>query len=282
MKKNEIRKGFTLAETMIVLVILGIIASITIPAVVRRQIEAQNRARIKKAMTVYDTAISKIVVENQLKSDDAIYKAAPKNNCILTSQYFKAVENVEENGNQNLCKFKSADGVWWDISDILNPVIGLKRDDLTDVNSNTRFNLLSHFDKNGSLRVDDFAYEQTLPNNSDNIKALANLYAFIDGKKLDSESNEESLIYGLKKCSESSKNKNGDYVNCYNEVEQEWGLEVSVYDENGYSFTGDCADAESIFKGQCLISPSEPGDYEFKFGGQTYDCSNSAGEFTKC
>ena len=45
MNKN---KAFTLAETLIVLVILGIIASITIPAVVRNQIEAQNRTRIRK------------------------------------------------------------------------------------------------------------------------------------------------------------------------------------------------------------------------------------------
>ena len=42
------RAAFTLAETLIVLVILGIVASITIPAIVRRQMEAQNRAKIKK------------------------------------------------------------------------------------------------------------------------------------------------------------------------------------------------------------------------------------------
>ena len=173
--------AFTLAETLIVLVILGIIASITIPAVVRRQMEANNRARIKKSMTVYDTAINKFIVENDLKSDAAVYQIAPKNNCTFTSQYFKAVENIEENGNQNLCKFKSADGVWWDISDILNPIIGLNKDDLTDVNSNTSFKLSAKFDQNGSLRVDDLAYEIKL--NSNDLKALEKIYAFINGEK---------------------------------------------------------------------------------------------------
>ena len=42
------RAAFTLAETMIVLVVLGVVASITIPAVVRNQIDAQNRTKLKK------------------------------------------------------------------------------------------------------------------------------------------------------------------------------------------------------------------------------------------
>ena len=191
-----VTRGFTLAETLIVLVILGIIASITIPAVVRRQMEANNRARIKKAMTVYDTAINKFIIENQLKSDAAVYQIAPKNNCTFTSQYFKAVENIEENGNKNLCKFKSTDGVWWDISDILNPIIGLKRNDLTDENSNTSFKLSSKFDQNGSLRVNDLAYETNL--NSNDLGALQKIYAFINGEKEETIPNKHSSYSSAK------------------------------------------------------------------------------------
>ena len=66
------KAAFTLAETLIVLVILGVVAAITIPALVRNQMEAQNRTRIKKAMTVYDMLINKIVVENNLKDDVAV------------------------------------------------------------------------------------------------------------------------------------------------------------------------------------------------------------------
>ena len=147
--------AFTLAETMIVLVILGIVAAITVPALVRNQMDAQNRTRIKKAMTVYDMAINKIVVENQLKSERAVRDWADANGtCVNSSAYFKVSENLVENGNQNTCKFRTSDGVWWDITDILNPTIGLRPGDLDEnANSDTRFKLLSHFDQNGALRV---------------------------------------------------------------------------------------------------------------------------------
>ena len=177
------RAAFTLAETMIVLIILGIVAAITVPALVRNQMDAQNRTRLRKAMTVYDMAVNKIVVENGLKSDEAVYQIAPIGDCHFTSQYFKVAENVVENGNQNLCKFRTNDGVWWDISDILKPVIGLRADDLNNPNSDTRFQLVSHFDPNGALRVDDLAYELKI--NSNDLKSLQKIYAFINGEKIE-------------------------------------------------------------------------------------------------
>ena len=175
MNKN---KAFTLAETLIVLVILGIIASITIPAVVRRQIEAQNRTRIKKAMTVYDMLLSKIVVENNLKDNAALTNWGNNNNCVNSKPYFKSAEDTNNN-----CIFKSSDNIWWDISDITKPIIGLSEDDLNDPNSANRFQLLGHFDKNGSLRVDDLAYEKGQENNASNIIAMAKLFEFISTNK---------------------------------------------------------------------------------------------------
>ena len=156
---------------MIVLVILGIVASITVPAIVRRQAEAQNRAKIKKSMTVYDTGISKFVIENQLRSSDAVYRVAPRGECSLTSQYFKVSEFVKNNdGTDNLCRFKVSDGVWWDISDILNPTIALNKDDLEDPDNSLTFQMTADFDNNQSLRVNDRGYD---PNNA-NVKKLWN------------------------------------------------------------------------------------------------------------
>ena len=111
-------KAFTLAETMIVLVILGVVAAITVPALVRNQMEAQNRTRIKKAMTVYDTAINKMVVENNLKSNDALYSSdpnnntafAPQGNCTRTSAYFKINRTLNDDNGTN-CRFCSSDNV---------------------------------------------------------------------------------------------------------------------------------------------------------------------------
>ena len=173
------KKAFTLAETLIVLVILGVIASITIPAVVRRQVEAQNRTRIKKAMTVYDTAINKMVVENGIKSNDALINEfnADKNNnsCAKSRAYFK----VSQEG-ANDCIFKASDGIWWNISDINHPIIAFNEDDLTDEiasgDTNKAFKLVGYLDdNNGSLRVGDLAVAE-----GDNKTYLNKLYGFIN------------------------------------------------------------------------------------------------------
>lgn len=153
------KAAFTLAETLIVLVILGIIASITIPAVVRNQMEAQNRTRIRKSMTVYDMSLSKMVVENNLKSNEALTQWGNGNNCVNTRAYFKSAED----GNNN-CIFKSSDNVWWDITDITRPIIGLDR------NMNNHFQMFGHFDNNGSLRVDDIQYDMANLNNENYIQ----------------------------------------------------------------------------------------------------------------
>ena len=160
--------GFTLAETMIVLVILGIIASITIPAVIRNQIEAQNRTRIRKAMTVYDMALNKIVVENGIKSNDALYSSdpsdkiafAPQDNCTRSSAYFKINRTLNDDNGTN-CRFCSSDNVCWDISNILKPIIGIGEEGITNENSTNRYRMFAHFGDNGELRVDDLAYEQS-------------------------------------------------------------------------------------------------------------------------
>ena len=61
-KKN----AFTLAETLIVLAILGVVAAITVPTLVKKQSEAANRTKIKKAMRTYDAAIQQMVRVNDI------------------------------------------------------------------------------------------------------------------------------------------------------------------------------------------------------------------------
>ena len=118
MNKKRNKKAFTLAETLITLTILGVVAAITIPGLVRRQIEAANRTKIKKAMSVYDTAINKMVIENGIKDNAALVSTAGNadNNCAGSSPYFKISQGSG-------CEFKTSDGLWWNISDIENPII---------------------------------------------------------------------------------------------------------------------------------------------------------------
>ena len=60
------RVAFTLQETLITLTILGVVASITIPALIQKYIEATSRVKVKKAMAAYEKAVNQMVVENNI------------------------------------------------------------------------------------------------------------------------------------------------------------------------------------------------------------------------
>ena len=49
-RNDKKRAAFTLAETLITLTILGIVAAITVPTLINKYIEATNRTKVKKAM----------------------------------------------------------------------------------------------------------------------------------------------------------------------------------------------------------------------------------------
>ena len=104
--------GYTLAETLITLTILGVVAAITLPSLINKQIESANRTKVKKAMAVYEKALNQMIIDNDLKTNDDIIafgKEKDINNrlCGSTRPYFKSVED----GNNN-CRFKTADRVW--------------------------------------------------------------------------------------------------------------------------------------------------------------------------
>ena len=177
---NSSKKGFTLAETIITLTVLGVVAAITVPALVRNHIENSNRVKLKKSMSVYDYAFNKMVVENGIKGDDGITAFAPLNNCSNTSEYFKIAETLSDDNGTN-CRFKSMDGVFWDISDIRKPIVALREQDLNSATANSRTNRAFYFygwfDNNGTVRVDDL---QAI--GEDDRASLQALYDFLAGK----------------------------------------------------------------------------------------------------
>ena len=92
------KKGFSLAEAMIIIVILGIIASILIPSAVTKSSESTNRVKLKKALEVYSESIRIMVSESGIKpSRDRFNNWA---NCATVKQYFKAVQNGETGENK--------------------------------------------------------------------------------------------------------------------------------------------------------------------------------------
>ena len=108
------KKAFTLAEVLIVLTLLGIVAMLTLPTVIQRSKEAAERTKIRHGMENYDAAILNMTVENGIKSKKALETFGEEGgNCKNTTTYFKKSEGAG-------CRFKTSDGLWWDISDITN------------------------------------------------------------------------------------------------------------------------------------------------------------------
>ena len=184
------KKGFTLAETLITLTILGVVAAITIPMLIGRQQEAANRTKVKKAMEVYEKALNNMIIENDLKTNAAIIafgeeKDASNNPCGSTRPYFKTVEDGINN-----CRFKTADRIWWDISDIENPLIILKEDKKAedvatlrplakDTSDITTYAFVGRIDDtNSTVRINDTSYK---PGANDE-GYLTKLYGFVSTK----------------------------------------------------------------------------------------------------
>ena len=98
------KRGFTLAEILVVLVILGVVATLTIPSALHRTSERANKTRIRKAMTLYETAVEKMIIENNIPRNEASLTAfvlGQNSDCAPARGYFKM--NILETPGNN-CK----------------------------------------------------------------------------------------------------------------------------------------------------------------------------------
>ena len=240
------KRAFTLAETLITLTILGVVAAIVVPALINRQTEAANRTKLKKAMTMYEKALSTMILENDLKTNQALIDFGAEGTCDNTRPYFKTVEDGINN-----CRFKTADRIWWDISDIENPLIILKdnkkeetletlRPLAKDTTDNTIYAMVGHIDNLGILRIDDLGVET-----GDNNLYLTKLYNFANnvGKNKEQKCDISCTIakYGNNgECSSPVYDDETDScTNCkscnyvYNCNYAHNKCSISLYDENG-------------------------------------------------
>jgi prepilin-type N-terminal cleavage/methylation domain-containing protein len=64
LKNNSKIKGFTLAEVLIALVVIGIIAAITVPTLIQRYQDQALKSALKKNYSVLKSALDKYQVEN--------------------------------------------------------------------------------------------------------------------------------------------------------------------------------------------------------------------------
>ena len=100
-------RAFTVAETMIVLIILGTLFTVIIPVTLNKHRENINRVKIKKSMAYYEVVFKKLVVDNAIMSDSSFLRKVQTENCDKIKKQFKIIETDGD------CIFRSAEDVWW-------------------------------------------------------------------------------------------------------------------------------------------------------------------------
>ena len=73
---EKFKNGFTLAEVLITLVIIGVIAAMTIPAVINKTQKQEYVSRLKKTYSVFAQATNKIIAEEGTPSN---WATSPEN-----------------------------------------------------------------------------------------------------------------------------------------------------------------------------------------------------------
>ena len=108
------KKAFTLAEVLITLSILGVVAALTIPSLVNRQNELAAVTRMKKAISSYESMAEIYMAENEATDLSALPTGTGNGavDCDQVANYFKVVGKVDN----NKCIFTTADGVVWSIN----------------------------------------------------------------------------------------------------------------------------------------------------------------------
>lgn len=99
MKKQ---KAFTLAEVLITLSILGVVAAITIPSVINHQSDMAALVKMKKSISQFEKFAETYMIENDTNDLTGL-------SCDYIESNFKIVEKI----NNYCATFKTADGVVW-------------------------------------------------------------------------------------------------------------------------------------------------------------------------
>ena len=176
MLKNIKYYAFTIAETMIVLIIMGTLFTLIIPSTMSKHRESINRVKIKKSMAYYEVVFKKLVVDNAIMTDSSFKKKVQTSNCDKIKKQFKIIETDGD------CVFRAAEDVWWNVTDFTEPFVVIKKDNLNKnkanaTDNNVCFRFSGHI-VNGVLRINDMGY---LPNGEEKT-AVQKVYNYINNK----------------------------------------------------------------------------------------------------
>ena len=290
---NSHSVAFTLAEIISVTLILGIVAVMTISSVHSNSTIRANKTKIRKAMAAYETAVNKMIIENDIpRSQTDLKEFMSSDNCVNATKYFKIME--KENPDSN-CRFRTSDKLWWDIEDITNTIVSFEKEDLNWVTAGggefKAFKFVTRFDPNGSLRINDMGFSNPQLSYDVGIaykEAIKKIWAY-----LNNESYLENIFAKYSKsCFDEIKNyrcttSNQACRGCTSQWDRGaqyatgnyWGQYLShVYDENGneVAYMWHCQPGTN----ECS-SNSTNGLYVKREDGLYIECYNCDNTFTK-
>lgn len=185
MKKDK--KGFTLAEVLVALTILGIVAMLVVPGLTNKSQTMAKRVKIKKALSVYESAINTIITENNLPQTTSSLNSFIKNDdeCSNAYKYFKAIK-------KNGCQFQTSDGLWWDVgtnATMSNAIVAfkkaadLKKAKASSYTDYSAFYFITDFDDFGTPRILDLNYGYNAPDILQ-VAFGSKIVAFLEGKDI--------------------------------------------------------------------------------------------------
>ena len=209
------KAAFTLAEAVIILVLLGTVSAIVIPSTINNHNLAIKRTKVKQAYETYITAVRTMVRENNIRTVEQLNEFAqgPDNTCANARKYFKVVETAKpapSDAAGNGCSFKTTNGMWYTVfsetqhANMNKTLLTFNNPSKTikslngssvlpfkiaeDTADNRAFFIASTFDKNGNIRIADLSYAYA--NVSDSYGGTMQfftaikLWAFLDNKDI--------------------------------------------------------------------------------------------------
>ena len=124
-KKDEY-VAFTLAETMIVLSMLGVVAATCIPSIFLSHKKAEIKSKVQSSMLTFEEVVRAAAVEDKrIVSTSELSTYISGTDCKNVEKFLKYVQ-------KDKCTFQTADGVWWQFSptgtNYVYAVVGLKKE----------------------------------------------------------------------------------------------------------------------------------------------------------
>src|SRR5574344_359630 len=141
LKKGYLKKGFTVAEVLITLTIIGVVAAMVLPSLLNT-VPDNNKVMYKKAHAVLEQSVQTMVNGNAF-SDGNLGLPASKNFCEVFSQVVNIVGSASCSGNATSAdspSFVTADGIYWYLTQNYNKPVDTSTSSAYDEDSSSNAN----------------------------------------------------------------------------------------------------------------------------------------------